>query len=53
MIDLFRRLFCKHEWQDISGEIHVWDSNGRYKYPIGAKRIFVCKKCLKKRIIKY
>lgn len=53
MIDFIKRLFCKHEFEDISGEISVWSSDNSYKYPIAFRRAFVCKKCLKKKTIKY
>lgn len=53
MIDFIKRLFCKHEFEDISGEIRVWGSDPHYKYPIEYRRVFVCKKCLKKKTIKY
>lgn len=52
MIDFIKRLFCKHEFQDISGQVTVW-ANDYSKRPIGYERTFVCKKCLKKRKIKY
>lgn len=53
MIDFIKRLFCKHEFEDISGEIRVWSNDNSYKYPIAFRRVFVCKKCLKKKTIKY
>lgn len=53
MIDFIKRLFCKHEFEDISGEVRIWSSDPSCKYPIALRRVFVCKKCLKKRIIKY
>lgn len=51
MLDFVKRLFCKHEFVDISGQVRAWGYFG--KYPIGYERIFVCKKCLKKKTIKY
>ena len=51
MIDIIRRLFCVHKWKEISGEIRIW-SRG-HKHPIGYERVYICEKCLKKRIIKY
>lgn len=53
MFDFIKRLFCKHEFRYISGEIKVWSRNNSYKYPIEVRRVFVCKKCLKKKTIKY
>lgn len=52
MIEIIRKLFCKHEWQDVSGEVNVWKSVYD-KYPCGFRRTYVCKKCLKKKTIKY
>lgn len=51
-MDWIRRLFCKHKWIDISGEIKVYGNffDGMSLY---YKRVFVCKKCLKERKIKY
>ena len=51
MIDFIKRLFCKHEFVDISGQVAVWGEFSRR--PIGYERTFVCKKCLKKKKIKY
>lgn len=51
-MDFIRRLLCKHEWIDISGEIKVY-RNYSDIMPLYHKRLFVCKKCLKKRKIKY
>lgn len=51
MIDFIKRLFCKHEFEDISWQVAVWGEFG--KYPIEYRRTFVCKKCLKKKTIKY
>lgn len=52
MIDFIKRLFCKHEFEDISGQVNVWGSSYD-KYPVRHERTFVCKKCLKKKTIKY
>lgn len=52
MFDFIKRLFCKHEFEDISGEVRVWRSDYD-KYPMRYERTFVCKKCLKKKKIKY
>ncbi len=51
MFDFIKRLFCKHEFEDISGQVTVLGEFG--KYPIRYERTFVCKKCLKKKTIKY
>lgn len=51
MFDFIKRLFCKHEFEDISGQVRVWGESR--KYPIGYERTFVRKKCLKKKTIKY
>lgn len=52
MIDLIKRLFCNHEFEDISGEVLVYESQCD-KYPIRRERTYVCKKCWKKKKIKY
>lgn len=51
MLDFIKGLFCKHEFEDISGQVQVWNSYS--KYPVRYERTFVCKKCLKKKTIKY
>lgn len=52
MIDFIRRLFCNHEWKDVSGEVKVYAH--RYSTrPIEYERTYVCKKCLKKKTIRY
>lgn len=51
MFDFIKRLFCKHEFEDISGQVAVYGEFG--KRPIRYERTFVCKKCLKERTIKY
>lgn len=52
MFNLIKSLFCKHEFEDVSGLIRIWASPDD-KYPTEYKRIYVCKKCLKKKKIKY
>lgn len=51
MVDFIKRLFCDHEYTDVSGEIKVYNSFS--EYPIRRERTFVCKKCLKKKKIRY
>ena len=48
---MIRELFCKHEWEDISGKIRVFDSSK--DLPVEFRIVFVCKKCLKKKVIKF
>lgn len=52
MIWLFKKIFCNHKFECIAKEIEVysgWDD----KIPKYRERVFVCEKCLKKKIIKY
>lgn len=51
MIDFIKRLFCNHEFEDISGQVRVFAKG--YEHPVRYERTFVCKKCLKKKTIKY
>lgn len=53
MFELIKRLFCRHEFEDVSGLVKVWSSDYSAKFPIGYERTFVCKKCLKKKTIKF
>lgn len=48
MIDFIKRLFCKHEFKDISEEVKVFGSDFDRR-PIRHERTYVCKKCLKKK----
>lgn len=45
LINYIRSCFCKHEWELLS--VHnVWDQDKvTYKYPIGRKWTYRCKKC--------
>lgn len=52
MIDFIKRLFCKYEFEDISGRVKIFDPLFP-KHPIRYERTFICKKCLKKRTMKY
>lgn len=49
---MIRQLFCKHEWENVTGEIAVWNEKISTQRPVEFKIVFVCKKCLKKKIIK-
>ena len=49
---MIKELFCKHEWEDISGKVCVWNSNISTQRPVECRIVFVCKKCLKKKVIK-
>ena len=51
MFDFIKRLFCKHEFGDISWKVQVFAKG--YGQPVRYERTFVCKKCLKKKTIKY
>ena len=51
MIDWIRSLFCKHEWEHIS-DVRVYE-NDYSQRPCGREKVFYCKKCMKKKIIKY
>ena len=52
MVEFIKRLFCNHEYEDITGEVKVF-AHEDDKYPIRIERTFVCRKCLKKKKIKY
>jgi hypothetical protein len=45
-MDFFKRLFCEHEYEYLK-EINISSYINTYK------RIYICPKCLKKRVIKY
>ncbi len=51
MLDFIKKLFCNHEYKDVSGEIRVWGESS--EYPVKIYRVFVCQKCLKRKKIKY
>ena len=52
MIYLFKKIFCNHKFECVAKEIEVYtDWSG--KMPGYRKRVFVCTKCLKKKIIRY
>lgn len=53
MIEFIKRLFCDHEYKDVSGEVKVWSGVPNEAYPVRFERTFVCRKCLKKKKIKY
>ena len=48
--EILKRLFCKHEWE-LKHVIAIQGEND--KIPVGYKDVYVCKKCLKKHVIKY
>lgn len=48
--EILKRLLCKHEWE-LKHCIAIQGEND--KIPVGYKDVCVCKKCLKKHIIKY
>lgn len=48
--EILKRLFCKHEWE-LKHFIAIQGEND--KIPAGYKDVYVCKKCLKKHILKY
>lgn len=48
--EILKRLFCKHDWE-LKHVIAVRGEND--KIPVGYKDVYVCKKCLKKHIVKY
>ena len=53
MVEFIKRLFCNHEYKDISGEVKVFSGEPDETYPVRFERTFVCCKCLKKKKIKY
>jgi hypothetical protein len=46
---MFRRLFCKHDWELLDVGHYTDDSLG---YTEWTQYLYVCKKCLKKKKIK-
>lgn len=44
---MLKELFCKHEYVPASGLVQVWGLSNTY--PIKVYKVFVCKKCLKKK----
>lgn len=46
-----KRWFCKHDW-DVLGDITLWSEYNK-ELPVGFKKIYVCKKCLQKRTVRY
>ena len=50
IIDKIRSWFCKHEWECLS-QISVYDSSFS-DTPCGYKWIYVCKKCMRQKVIK-
>lgn len=50
-MDFFRRFFCKHEYEHIK-DINIYLSSYS-EMPYKIKRVYICPKCLKKRVIKY
>lgn len=52
MFDFIKKLFCDHEWEDITGCVKIY-ANDYDKLPICYKRTYICKKCLKNKTIRY
>lgn len=50
IVEILKRLFCKHEYQ-LKHCIALYEKNN--KIPVRYKDVYVCKKCLKKHIVKY
>lgn len=50
IIDKVRSWFCKHEWELLK-EIHVYEHFCK-DCPTAYKWVYVCKKCMKRKIIK-
>ena len=48
--EILKRLFCKHEWK-LKHCVTLQVEND--KIPVGYKDVQVCKKCLRKHIVKY
>lgn len=51
IIDKIRSWFCKHEWECLMDEIPVYDDFSGSR-PAYHKWVYVCKKCMRKKIIK-
>lgn len=50
VVEIIRRLFCRHEWQ-LKHKLAIYEDKG--ELPICYKDVYVCEKCLRKRFIKY
>lgn len=51
-MEWLKQLFCKHEYKAITNIIAIYE-NERDEYPVGHKQVYLCKKCLKKKIIRW
>ena len=52
IIDYIRSCFCKHDYQIID-KATIYDfMDIREQLPLGERHVYVCKKCLKRKIIK-
>lgn len=50
IMEILRKLFCKHEWE-LKHKLAFYDNKD--ELPVGYQDVYVCKKCLRKHIIKY
>ena len=49
IINYIKSCFCRHDWKCLS-EIEIYD--GYHTTPTGHKWIYLCKKCMQKKVIK-
>lgn len=49
IINYIRSCFCKHEWK-LLNKIEYY--NEFHELPIGHKWIYICEKCMQKKVIK-
>lgn len=56
MIDFIRNLFCgiscDHSWS-YQGIIHIFDPMFSNTRPVGHEQIYICRKCLKRKKIRF
>ena len=45
-------LSCKHEYELVA-KVSVFEDDYRTKAPIAYKLVYVCKRCLKRKIVRY
>jgi hypothetical protein len=51
LINYIRSCFCQHDWE-LLRETRMWDDDYGFRYPIGTKWTYRCKKCGWHKIIK-
>lgn len=52
IIEPIRRWFCQHDWEMIQ-KTTVYREGDSTNIPIGYEQIYICKKCIQKRVVKF